>query len=279
MPMKVSKILAPIVAAVSFMAIAPAASAMPTPGVLAPSSQCAARQVVFLPGGANTIPNVPERLPHGSITAQMGAKLGTQQDTNIHFIGYQAFPFAASTYQESTNEGYRQASAAINRIQNKCPNSKISLVGYSEGADIAARIINDAGRQRGPLKKTQLSSAVLYANPYQGGNGAAQWPADMSGATGALGHLSGGFGELAPNVLEICHPNDVICNYPKEYRGLVSPLMKMDALHGQLPLVELVKESVQYQLDDYITITKGLISHNRYGSVDSQVGIDWINRH
>lgn len=101
----------------------------------------------------------------------------------------------------------------------------------------------------------------------------------MSGATGALGHLSGGFGELAPNVLEICHPNDVICNYPKKYRGLVSPFMKMDALHGQLPLVELVKESAQYQLDDYTTITKGLIFHNQYGSVDSQVGIDWINRH
>lgn len=280
--MRTRKILATAAAAAisTITALAaPTATALPSPQNPQSFLNCANKQVVFVPGGANTVPGVPEKLPHGSITAQMGLKLGLQPDTNLTYVGYQAFPFAVSTYQDSSNDGYQRTAAAIHRIQNNCPNSKINLVGYSEGADVAARILNDSAHNRGPLRKDKLASAVLYANPYQGGNGAAQWPTDMSGATGALGHLDGGFGDLAPNVLEVCHSGDAICNYPEKYRGLVSPYMKMDLLHGQLPLVQLVKEAVHYQPQDYINITKGLMNHVQYGGVDAQVGADWINKH
>lgn len=254
----------------------PTATALP---MVQPPHTCATKQVVIVPGGANTVPGMPEKMPHGLITTRMGIKLGLQPDTDVTFVGYQALPFAASTYQESSNDGYGRAVASINHIQNKCPNSTISFVGYSEGADISARIINDSAYGRGPLQKDRFNSAVLYSNPYQGRNGAAQWPTDMSEVTGALGHLDGGFGELASKVLEVCRPGDAICNYPEQYRGLVPPSMRINALHGQIPLLELAKEIVPYQPNDYINIVKGLVNHVQYSGSDIQAGVDWINNH
>lgn len=278
MDLTVKAAAAGAISAAALALSAPAATAaIPRNPMSAPT--CANQQVVFVPGGANTIPSAPSDVPHGLITGQMGVKLGLQPDTNATFVGYQAFPFAVSKYSDSSNEGYNRTAAKIQQIQNDCPNSKISLVGYSEGADISARIINDAAHGRGPLDKDRFASAALYANPYQGGNGAAQYHDDMSNATGALGHLDGGYGELGADVLEVCNPQDIICNYPQEYLGLVSPSMEVDAVHGKLPLQQIVGEAAQHGPMDNINLLRGQLAHLQYGGAEFQAGIDWINNH
>lgn len=278
--MKITKRASTVAAAaVAILAFSVPAASAAIPGNPMTTPTCASKQVVLVPGGANTVPDAPSDIPHGLITGQVGARLGLQPDTNSTFVGFQAYPFAVSKYADSSDNGYGRAAAKIQQIQHDCPNSKISLVGYSEGSDVAARIINDSAHGRGPLDKNKFASAVLYANPYQGGNGAAQYPADMSGATGALGYLDGGFGELGPDVLEVCHPEDIICNYPEKYQGLVSPSKEMDALHGVLPMSQIVGEALQHQPFDNVNLVRGLIAHNQYGGADFQAGIDWINNH
>lgn len=239
---------------------------------------CAPKQVVVVPGGANTNPFMPDKLPIGLITGDVGTQLGNRADTDVTYIPYQSYSFAAAPYPQASADGYTKASHTIARIQNDCPHSKISLVGYSLGADISARIINDAAHGKGALDPSRFASAALYANPYQGGNGAAQYPAKPDVNTGSLGQLGGGFGNLGAKVLEVCHSDDAVCNYPKKYRKLAEASMNIDMLHGKFPPA-VARELAHYNPHDYRTLIHGFKQHNAYGGPDNATGVNWINTH
>ena len=239
---------------------------------------CAPKQVVVVSGGANTNPVMPDNLPIGHITADVGIQLGNRADTDVTYVPYQSYGFAATSYPQASADGYTKASHTIARIQNDCPNSRISLVGYSLGADVSARIINDAAHGKGALDPSRFASAALYANPYQGGNGAAQYPAKPDVNTGSLGQLDGGFGNLGAKVLEVCHSDDAVCNYPKKYRKLAEASMDLDTLHGKFP-PSVARELTHYNPKDYYTLIRGFLRHNAYGGSDSAAGVQWVNNH
>lgn len=242
-------------------------------------NHCSPKQVVIVPGGGNTASFVPEQAPTGGITFTVGNALAVHPDADVTYVPYKSYAFAGTPYRESSNDGYRNAARIISRIQHDCPNSSISLVGFSLGADVSARIINDAAHDRGPLDKNRFAGAVLYANPYQGGNGAVQYPPKPDVNTGALGQLNGGFGSLGSRVLEVCNPGDAVCTYPAQYRGLVEPFMRMDVLHGRAPLAEIANEVAGYGVGDYATLARGFFTHTQYSGTDRAVGIDWLNSH
>ncbi|MBK4142406.1 cutinase family protein [Corynebacterium macginleyi] len=251
-------------------------SYIPQPSSL--THHCAPKQIVAIPGGANTAAIAPDKASLGMITAFVGIRLGNQPDSNVTYVPYQSFGFAAPPYPVASDKGYARASDIISRIQRECPHSSISLVGYSLGADIAARIINDAAHGRGVLDTQRFASAVLYSSPYHGGNGAAQYPQKPDNNTGSLGQLAGGFGTQGTKVLEVCHSADAICTFPDKYRGIVPPSMGIDILHGKVPL-SLIRELVRYNPVDYAVLARGFISHINYGINDYNVGVDWINTH
>lgn len=243
------------------------------------ANHCSPKQVVVVPGGGNTVPFAPEQAPLGLITFTAGNALAVQPDADVTYVPYTSHGFVVTPYRESSNDGYRNAARIISRIQHDCPNSSISLVGYSLGADVSARIINDAAYNRGPLDKNRFAGAVLYANPYQGGNGAVQYPPKPDVNTGALGQLNGGFGSLGSKVLEVCNPSDAVCAFPDQYRGIVEPSMRMDVLHGRAPSAEIFNEVARYGVGDYAALVRGFQAHTQYSGTDRAVGIDWLNSH
>lgn len=252
------------------------AAPIPTPSSIV--NHCAPKQLIAIPGGGNTASIAPDKAPLGHITSYVGVRLGVQPNVNVTYVPYQSFGFAATSYPAASNDGYKRASQTIARIQRECPNSSISLVGYSLGADVAARIINDAAHGRGVLDTRRFASAALYANPYQGGNGAAQYPNKPDTNTGSLGQLPGGFGDQGGKVLEVCHSNDAVCAFPDNFRGIVKPSMGLDVLHGRVPL-SLVREMSHHNFGDYVTLTRGFLSHTSYGKPDFDAGVNWINSH
>ena len=77
MPLKRIRAIAAAALAAAFIAPVPAqAFEPPTPQSFFHS--CAPKQVVVVPGGANTNPVMPDNLPIGHITADVGIQLGNR---------------------------------------------------------------------------------------------------------------------------------------------------------------------------------------------------------
>lgn len=161
--MSLKRMCAGAAAALATTFIAPvAAQAFQPPTPQSFIHNCAPKQVVVVPGGANTNPFMPDRLPIGLITNDVGTQLGNRADTDVTYIPYQSYGFAATPYPQASADGYTKASHTIARIQNDCPHSKISLVGYSLGADISARIINDACRDIGTERIADKANLAMW---------------------------------------------------------------------------------------------------------------------
>lgn len=113
------------------------------------------------------------------------------------------------TYNESRDSGIRNAKIALSLINKQCPNSRIHLYGYSEGADVGAHIVQSISRNAGPIPKDTLGAAVFQGNPVRNTNG--------THSAGSAPHGTGLFapvdyGDQADKVMEVCNKDDVVCN-------------------------------------------------------------------
>lgn len=113
------------------------------------------------------------------------------------------------TYNESRDSGIRNATIALSLIHQQCPNARIHLYGYSEGADVGAHIVQSISQNAGPIPKDTLGAAVLQGNPVRNTNG--------THSAGSAPHGTGLFdpvdyGDQADKVMEVCNEDDVVCN-------------------------------------------------------------------
>lgn len=234
--MKLRNVLAACVAALSVIATAT------TTAEAQPFKQqgCSAHYLVAVPGGANTAEGIPDYVPHGGNVFMTGilTKLGTAGEIDPVWVSYRSTPFAATPYKQASATGYNKARATVTRLANACPDARFSFTGYSLGADIAARLTSDIAHGRGPIAPEKVSGVALFANPYQGDNGAVLSHGTSPHARGSLGSLPEGYGELGPRVLEICNAGDLVCNMNEAHRGLVSPAMRTNLAAGQIPFAE-----------------------------------------
>lgn len=113
------------------------------------------------------------------------------------------------TYNESRNSGIRNANIALQAINNQCPNARIHLYGYSEGADVGAHIVQSISQNRGPIPKNTLGSAVFQGNPVRNTNGTHSAGSAPNG-TGLFAPVD--YGDQADKVMETCNADDVVCN-------------------------------------------------------------------
>lgn len=234
--MKRRNVLAACIAALSAIATAT------TTAEAQPFKQqgCSAHYLVAVPGGANTAEGIPDYVPHGGNVFMTGilTKLGTAGEIEPVWVSYRSTPFASTRYKQASATGYNKARNTVTRLSNSCPNARFSFTGYSLGADIAARLTSDIAHGRGPIAPEKVSGVALFANPYQGDNGAVLSHGTSPHARGSLGPLPEGYGELGPRVLEICNAGDLVCNMNEAHRGLVSPAMRTNLAAGQIPFAE-----------------------------------------
>lgn len=241
--MKLKKFAAACAAALT-LAAAPAAHAQqavtPKPSTLLQKEGCAAHYLIAVPGGANTAEGIPDFVPHGGNVFLTGilTELGTGGEIRPLWVSYPATPFATTEYPKSAKTGYNRARATTAKLAKACPSARFSFTGYSLGADIAARLTSDIANGRGPIPPERVSGVALFANPYQGGNGAVLSAGTSPESRGSLGSLPDGYGVLGPRVLEICKVDDLVCSMRPEHRGLVEPAMRTNMARGLVPTRE-----------------------------------------
>lgn len=282
--MKLKKIAAAVGAALALATsavAAPAASAqpvVPNPRALLQQQGCSPHYLIAMPGGGNTVPGIPDFVPHGGNVFMTGILTSTNTAGAIKpvYVSYPSFPFATMEYPKASQGGLNTARATVAKLARSCPNAKFSFTGYSLGADIAARLTGDIAAGRGPIPPERVSGVALFANPYQGGNGAVLSYGTSPHSRGSLGSLPGGYGVLGPRVLEICRPDDMVCSMRSEHRGVVDPAMRTDMLHGQVPLNEFRMLYRQLGLDSFIRLWGGFDAHGGYSLAQQREASNWI---
>ncbi|MFE6922495.1 cutinase family protein [Nocardia sp. NPDC057663] len=149
---------------------------------------------------------------------------------------YIAYPADMRTYEDAVNQGVANTQQVMREISAACPDTKFSIVGYSEGADVVRRVAEgigndnpadgysvvdpddvlgvvmfaDAGRKAGD--GTFIGAEDPFANPdnfdqkYQNGTK----PISGQGVT-----TGGGFGALNGKIASFCSEGDLTCAAPE----------------------------------------------------------------
>ncbi|MDT2007198.1 cutinase family protein [Rhodococcus opacus] len=177
---------------------------------------CAATVNLLIPGtwetNENADPNRPVRMLAPvveAIKAQNGAR------AQIYTLPYMASAFDnGHTYADSKADAVSKATAVLRNYADKCRGAKITVTGYSQGADAAGDLASAIGNARGPVDADQVLGVALLADPGAGTKGAATVGPTTSGE-GIAGPRSQGMGTLSGRVASICDPKDLYCSIRK----------------------------------------------------------------
>ncbi|MEU9121729.1 PE-PPE domain-containing protein [Streptomyces sp. NPDC048506] len=115
------------------------------------------------------------------------------------------------SYDASVNEGYRNLLAAAEDTHRQHPDARLTIVGYSQGAQAADELLQRIANNETSIPREQVNG-MLYADPMQPGTGI--W-ARVPKGVGALGFTSAGAGpEEFPGVpvARYCIRTDGICD-------------------------------------------------------------------
>ncbi len=186
----------------------PIANAAPT--------NCAATFNLLIPGTWETNENADPNQPVGmlapvaeAIKAQNGARAQT------YTLPYMASAFDnGHTYADSKTDAVNKATAVLKSWADTCRGTKITITGYSQGADAAGDLASAIGNDQGPVEADQVLGVALLADPGAGTKGAATVGPKTSGE-GIAGPRSQGMGTLSGRVASICDPKDLYCSIRK----------------------------------------------------------------
>lgn len=193
-----------VAAAQTGSATVPTGSVVGIPGL----SRCSETVAIAVPGGTQSFPGIPSNLPHGGLTTPLAGAL-ENRGISTRTIAYDATPFLTRGYADSQARGLEVVRAAVREVAEACPESRLSFVGYSEGADIASGVVEDIAAGRGPIPVERLSSSAFLANPdntprsFQTGTAG-------RGISGVLGAAE--YGVAADRVLNVCAVGDFVCD-------------------------------------------------------------------
>lgn len=151
---------------------------------------------------------------------------------------YIAYPANMDSYEDAVTTGVANSEQVMREISAACPDTQFSIVGYSEGADVARRVAmnigNDAGTdgQYKVVNPDNVVGVVIIADAgRQAGEGPFPGAKDPNrpdnfdkdyqnggkpvSGQGALPGTSGGFGKLDGKVASFCNEGDLTCAAPE----------------------------------------------------------------
>lgn len=215
----------PIGTVVAFtMMVSTTAVMMPTTASAATGS-CFDTFNLFIPGTWETSENADPATPVGMlapISQSIEQRNGERSET--YTLPYMARAFDnGHTYGDSKADGLNRASELLSDTVARCPNTRYTVTGYSQGADIAGDLAAAIGNGRGPVPADRVLAVGLLADPGSGTTGEAVVGPRASGK-GIADPRPGGMGALSGRVASICDPADLYCSIQKGSNPLLGSL-------------------------------------------------------
>jgi len=191
----------------------------------AQSNGCSKTFNLFIPGTWETAEDADPSIPVGMLKPIAHSIADTNGSAaQVHALPYMARAFDnGKTYADSKSDGLTRAKDVIAEIATKCSDTKFTITGYSQGADIAGDLASEIGNGSGPLKAEQVLAVGLLADPGSGTNGEAVIGPKPSGK-GIADPRPQGMGKLSGRVASICDPKDLYCSIQKGSSPLLGSL-------------------------------------------------------
>lgn len=180
-----------------------------------------------------------------------------------------AVPGGAVPYTESVDGGLERLRSMATQVAQRCPDSRIAVVGYSQGAHVASLFAQEVGSGTGVLPADKVAAVALFADPTRGEN-APLFPgapdratplaapgtegtavADLGevrqapapgGGLGSRHDRAGDYGKLTGRVASFCATGDLACDAPQNapLMRAVTSLVSQVKLSGGDPIGSLV---------------------------------------
>lgn len=183
-----------------------------------------------------------------------------------------------TSYEESVKGGVNEAEKVIEAVAEKCPGTKIDLIGYSQGAEVASAVSRRIGAGKTSIDPEKIAGVMLFSDPTRAGktpaiaSGADSMSSpsgtDGSAASQVLSNMSkistptaGGistdktnvdnFGDLEDRVVSWCLPGDYVCGLPADSEltrkvvALVSKINLADPVEALQLLGESLNQATQ----------------------------------
>ncbi|MDJ0407156.1 cutinase family protein [Rhodococcus erythropolis] len=203
-----------------------ASIALMSPGIVsAQSNGCSKTFNLFIPGTWETAEDADPSIPVGMLKPIAHSIADTNGSAaQVHTLPYMARAFDnGKTYADSKSDGLTRAKDILSEIATKCSDTKFTITGYSQGADIAGDLASEIGNGSGPIKAEQVLAVGLLADPGSGTNGEAVIGPKPSGK-GIADPRPQGMGKLSGRVASICDPKDLYCSIQKGSSPLLGSL-------------------------------------------------------
>ncbi|WIM86488.1 cutinase family protein [Candidatus Mycobacterium wuenschmannii] len=160
----------------------------PPVGPTAAADDCPNAEVVFARGTGEPVgPGGPGQAFYDSLTAQLPGKT-----INLYPVNYPS----TTDYVNSAHAGADDEVAHVQATAAACPNTKIVIGGYSQGAGVA----DMTSHRLSPQVANHVAAVALFGNP--------QSSYSKSLSDSQIPALDPSF---VPKAIDICLPNDNIC--------------------------------------------------------------------
>lgn len=248
----------------------------------APSTQvsisaCPALYALGIQGTGESSPDAAPSTDTGMLSTvfrPMFAKAAEPGLVDRAYVPYEAgfggaVPGGVVPYTQSVDGGLERLRSMATQVVQRCPDSRIAVVGYSQGAHVASLFAQEVGAGTGTVAADKVAAVALFADPTRGANapvfpgapdrttpttapgtsGAAlddvaavrQAPAP-GGGLGSSDTQPADFGKLTGRVASFCATGDLACDAPQGAPLLraVTNLVSQVKLSGGDPIGSLV---------------------------------------
>jgi hypothetical protein len=220
------------------------------PSTNVPIATCPALYALGIQGTGESSPDAAPTTDTGMLSTvfmPMMAKASAPGLVDRAYVPYEsgfggATAGGAAPYSESVAGGLTRLRTMAKTVAGRCANTRIAVVGYSQGAHVASMFAQEIGQGRGVLPADKIAAVALFADPtrnpgaplFPGAPGKAtpdappgttgdqlaaiaalpQEPAS-GGGIGPERDMAANFGALTGRVASFCAAGDLACDAPQ----------------------------------------------------------------
>ncbi|MGL4305079.1 MAG: cutinase family protein [Mycobacteriaceae bacterium] len=214
-------------------------------GATAPSqadpNNCPSLYVLAIPGTWETS-NDDEPKP-GMLNLVTDAVKSSKIRTDYVHYAATAFPWEDEIYGASKAQAIANGRAMLATMASQCPNTKMGIIGYSQGADAAGELAAEIGTGSGVIPPDRVAAVGLLSDPRRSASDVLIGP--PAEGQGVGGPRIGGFGYLSEVTRTFCVPKDLYCATPKA--DLVTRIMGFVAVSSNPSFDELDRRWLELQ--------------------------------
>ncbi len=174
-PARIAGVLSALTVAVAFAVTGPIAAQADTP---APSTSlsidsCPALYALGIQGTGESSPDAAPSTDTGMLSTVFRPMLAKAPEAGLvdrayvpYEAGFGGFTNGGTTpYAQSVSDGLTRLRSMAQAVVDRCPDTRLAVVGYSQGAHVASLFAQEVGQSKGVIPADKIAAVALFGDP------------------------------------------------------------------------------------------------------------------